>query len=142
MSQQLRLRIPAKPEYLVLGRLALTGLSRLHPIDPEDLRDLKLALTEAASNAVRHAYPDRPGLVEIAIGLDRVAIAVEVADEGCGFEPAAVERSERELEEGGLGLSILAAVVDELEIEARRGDGTRVRFRKRIVPPADERRSR
>ena len=49
-------RIPAKPEYITLCRLALTGISRLRPLGDETLADLKLALTEACSNSVRHAY--------------------------------------------------------------------------------------
>ena len=57
----MRLTIPAKAEYITLGRLALTGLSRLHEFSEETLADLKLALTEACSNSVRHAYGDGEG---------------------------------------------------------------------------------
>src|SRR5262249_62083281 len=60
-----RLAMPARPEYITLGRLALTGISRLRPLSEEVLADLKLALTEAASNSVRHAYGDEGGVVEI-----------------------------------------------------------------------------
>jgi serine/threonine-protein kinase RsbW len=51
-----RLRIPAKPEYIALGRLALTGLAQARGLDSDTISDLKLALTEAVSNSVRHAY--------------------------------------------------------------------------------------
>ena len=50
-----RLRLPARAEYIVLGRLALTGLSVARTLI-RTISDLKLALTEAVSNAVRHAY--------------------------------------------------------------------------------------
>src|SRR2546423_14683672 len=60
-----RLTIPARPEYITLCRLALTGLSRMRPLSDETLADLKLALTEACSNSVRHAYPEAEGHVEI-----------------------------------------------------------------------------
>src|SRR6266542_3609528 len=43
----IRLTIPAKPEYIALGRLALAGISRVRPLSDETLADLKLALTEA-----------------------------------------------------------------------------------------------
>ena len=49
-TRAIRLTIPAKAEYITLGRLALTGLSRLRPLGEETLADLKLALTEACSN--------------------------------------------------------------------------------------------
>ena len=60
-DRTVRLTIPAKPEYITLSRLALTGLSRVRPFSDETLADLKLALTEACSNSVRHAYADGDG---------------------------------------------------------------------------------
>ena len=62
-TRAIRLTIPAKPEYITLGRLALTGLVRLRPqpLSQEVLGDLKLALTEACTNSVRHAYAGRAG---------------------------------------------------------------------------------
>jgi serine/threonine-protein kinase RsbW len=119
--------IPAKAEYIVLCRLALAGLARLRPVEPDVLADLKLALTEACSNSIRHAYGDsRIGTVEIRyeVGGDRVA--VEILDEGPGFEPRN-EAPTDEVDEGGLGLAIIRAVVDELDVSAN-GNGSRVRF--------------
>ena len=54
-----RLTFPAKAEYLLLARLALSGLARELPLDDELVADLKLAVTEACGNAVRHAYSGR-----------------------------------------------------------------------------------
>jgi serine/threonine-protein kinase RsbW len=123
-----RLTIPAKAEYITLGRLALTGLSRLQPLEDETLADLKLALTEACSNSVRHAYAGREGLVEILFELHDDRFVIEVADDGEGFEPAAA-RDEEALVEGGLGIAIIRAVADELEIGTRpTGQGSRLRF--------------
>src|SRR6476619_7909904 len=78
----IRLTIPAKPEYITLGRLALTGIARLRPepLSQEVLGDLKLALTEACTNSVRHAYADGGGLVEIVYELHDDRLIVEVAD--------------------------------------------------------------
>ena len=50
---ELRLSIPAKPEYVVFSRLVLTGLARTTEIDEETLGDLKVAVTEACSRSVR-----------------------------------------------------------------------------------------
>ena len=60
-----RLSIPAKAEYIALVRLALSGLSQLRPLNEEDLGDLKLAVTEACSNSVRHGYGDGEGVVDM-----------------------------------------------------------------------------
>jgi serine/threonine-protein kinase RsbW len=136
--QAIRLTIPAKPEYITLGRLALTGIARLRsePLSQEVLGDLKLALTEACTNSVRHAYgEDGAGLVEIVYELHPDRLVIEVSDAGEGFErerrrtPAATGE---ELAEGGLGIAIIEALSDELEIgEGRRG-GSRLRIVKRL----------
>ena len=129
-----RLRIPAKAEYITLGRLALTGLSRLQELSDETLADLKLALTEACSNSVRHAYRDgREGTVEIVYELAPDRLTIEVMDDGPGFDYVEAEGENRELTEGGLGIAIIRAVADELEIGARpSGEGSRLRFVKHL----------
>jgi serine/threonine-protein kinase RsbW len=129
-SRTIKLTIPAKPEYITLGRLALTGLARLRPVSDETLGDLKLALTEACSNSVRHAYRDgRDGLVEIRYELHADRLVVEVADDGEGFDPGELEQNgDDELSEGGLGIAIIRALADELELGARDGQGSRLRF--------------
>jgi serine/threonine-protein kinase RsbW len=124
----LRLRVPAKPEYLVLGRLVLTGLSRSYPIDEDALSDLKLALTEACSNSIRHAYEDG-GVVEIRYEVGDAYLSVEVSDDGPGFEPLIRPVPPEPLDEGGLGLAIIRAVSDLTEIGPRPdGTGSRLRF--------------
>ncbi len=124
-----RLTIPAKPEYITLGRLALTGLSRLRPLADETLADLKLALTEACSNSVRHAYPDGHGVVEIVYDLQPDRLVIEVADNGEGFDPEDRDDRGDELAEGGLGITIIESIADELEIGRREGGhGSKLRF--------------
>ena len=140
--QSISLTIPAKAEYITLGRLALTGIARLWPeeMSQEVLGDLKLALTEACTNSVRHAYADGGGLVEIVYELHDDRLVVEVADHGEGFEPpagaAVLEPAEDaedvELAEGGLGIAIIEALSDELEIREGDRGGSRLRFVKRL----------
>ncbi len=92
-GRTVRLTIPAKPEYITLSRLALSGLSRVRAFSDETLADLKLALTEACSNSVRHAYGDGEGHVDISFELRDDRLIVEVADDGTGFEPASDARA-------------------------------------------------
>ena len=130
-SRTVRLIIPAKAEYITLCRLALTGLSRLRPFPEEVLADLKLAITEAASNSVRHAYPGHDaGFVDVSYELHGDRLAIEVADNGSGFDPVAdVAAGDPDLSEGGLGIAIIRAIADEFEIGARAdGTGSRLRF--------------
>jgi serine/threonine-protein kinase RsbW len=124
-----RLVIPAKPEYITLGRLALTGLSRLRELPQDTVADLKLALTEACSNSVRHAYPGREGVVEIVYELRDDRLVIEVVDDGQGFDSVPEQGSAEDLTEGGLGIAIIRSLADELEIGARAdGRGSRLRF--------------
>jgi serine/threonine-protein kinase RsbW len=126
-----RLTIPAKAEYITLGRLALIGLAGLHavPLSEEVLGDLKLALTEACTNSVRHAYDGTRGAVSIAFGLHSDRLVVEVADDGFGFDRNGDEPADDgELTEGGLGIAIIEALTDELEIGRGEQGGSRLRF--------------
>jgi serine/threonine-protein kinase RsbW len=129
------LTIPAKPEYIALGRLALTGVLRTRAVEQEVVADLKLALTEACSNSIRHAYADgREGFVEIRYELENGRLAVEVVDEGAGFDPDLLEADVRDLDEGGLGIAIIRAVTDELEVGRRDGrTGSCLRFTKYLA---------
>jgi serine/threonine-protein kinase RsbW len=128
-----RLTIPAKAEYIMLGRLALTSLARVQELADEELSDLKLALTEACTNAVRHAYADGGGAVEINYRLYPDRIVVEVSDTGGGFSPSQPSEIEEDLlTEGGLGIAIIQALADELEIGERPGGGSTLRFVKRL----------
>jgi serine/threonine-protein kinase RsbW len=129
-----RLTIPARAEYITLCRLALTGIARLRQLSDELLADLKLALTEAASNSVRHAYGDRDaGVVDISYQLFSDRLVIEVTDEGEGFDPAEAEGDGAELSEGGLGIAIIRAIADDVEFGARPGGkGSRLRFEKAL----------
>ena len=124
-----RLTIPAKAEYVSLCRLALVGLARVHPVPEETLADLKLAITEAASNSVRHAYADGSGVVEIVYRLDDTRLEVEVVDAGAGFEVTHGNGEPEDLVEGGLGIAIIRAIADEFELRSDR-EGSRLRFAK------------
>jgi serine/threonine-protein kinase RsbW len=127
-----RLTIPARAEYITLCRLALTGIARLRELSDEVLADLKLALTEATSNSVRHAYSDASvGVVEIAYHLLPDRLVIEVTDEGGGFDPADAQGAPDELSEGGLGIAIIRAIADEVDIGTQAdGRGSRLRFEK------------
>jgi serine/threonine-protein kinase RsbW len=126
--RRVRLTIPAKAEYVLLGRLALSGITRMRSPSEETLNDLKLAVTEACTNSVRHAYGENGGTVDIVYELHDDRLVVEVSDDGGGFDPADVEETDA-LTEGGLGIAIIKALADEFEVGERAdGSGSRLRF--------------
>jgi serine/threonine-protein kinase RsbW len=129
-----RLRIPARAEYIALARLALSGLAEIASLTEEQLADLKLALTEAVSNSVRHAYPDGSGFFSVSDEVSGRALGIEVVDDGAGFDPQRPPPLEgEELTEGGLGIAIIRTIADEFEIQSQPGArGSRLRFVKRL----------
>jgi serine/threonine-protein kinase RsbW len=132
----IRLSVPARAEYVALARLALSGIADIIALPDDQLADLKLALTEAVSNSVRHAYADEGGFVSIAYELRGDELAVEVVDDGRGFDPERPPALEgEELTEGGLGIAIIRTIADEFELQSRPGArGSRLRFVKRLQP--------
>ena len=129
-----RLSFPAKPDYLLLARLALSGIARQLPLGDELLADLKLAVTEACGNAVRHAYPDGTGDVTVAFVVRDDAIEMIVEDQGAGVTAAEISHGPVSGPvEGGMGMAIMRTVVDELDVSGGSdGRGTVVRMTKRL----------
>jgi serine/threonine-protein kinase RsbW len=135
MSDYVVLSFPAKPDYLLLARLALSGIARAAPVADELLADLKLAVTEACGNCVRHAYPDGPGDVTVAYTLGDDAIEMIVEDQGVGLgSDADTAPRTRNPGESGMGMSIIRTVVDDLEVlQGADGRGTLLRMTKRLA---------
>ena len=138
-DQTVRLSFPAKADYLLLARLALAGLARRVPLGEESLADLKLAVTEACGNVVRHAYAPGEGSVGVifVVGEDKLEMIVE--DQGSGLAAGDVssilengEAADLEtFEAGGMGMAIIRAVVDELDVhDGADGRGTVVHMTK------------
>lgn len=128
------LTFPAKADYLLLARLALSGIARGGAIDDELLADLKLAVTEACGNAVRHAYGPEGGDVSVAFTLNGGRLEVVVSDRGRGISLSDVEADDGDVPlESGMGMPIIRAIVDELEVGAGPdGQGTVVRMVKAL----------
>jgi serine/threonine-protein kinase RsbW len=122
-TRAVSLTVPAKPDYVVLARLALGAVCRLAPLSPEEVGDLKLAMTEAAAMMVASDPLDEgvdhpPMQFRFDVQDDRVVL--EVAG---GGNPVMAE-DEREL-----SAAIIEATVDEYTRE-----GDRMTLTKRLRP--------
>ena len=103
-SRDVSLTIPARPDYLVLARLALSAVCRLTPLSPEEVADLKLAITEAANEYVDEARPlDDETRLNFAFRLADDRLLMEL--DGRPSPMPAVERD--------LSRAIIEATVDE-----------------------------
>ena len=110
-SRDVSLTIPARPDYLVLARLALSAVCRLTPLSPEEVADLKLAITEAANDFVDEARPlEDESRVSFSFRLTNDRLVMEL--DGPSSPMPATERE--------LSRAIIEATVDESEFAAGR----------------------
>ena len=133
-----RLSMPAKPEGVGVVRQAVAGVADALDLDDAVLADVKMAVTEACTNVVVHAYDDgTDGLLEVDIIAGEDALTVVVRDYGSGIQPRAVRTEPPAL---GLGLPLIAALTDAFELRGG-GAGTEVRMNfayERTHDPAQE----
>jgi len=130
------LTLDARPENLALTRLALAGVAANAGAPRDVVADLKLAVTEACGNAVRHAYGDDSGEVHVSYAVRDDALEIVVEDRGRGLEgrgtPTVAAAGPAD---GGMGMAIIKTIVDELAIDpGADGRGTVVRMTKRLAP--------
>jgi len=123
--------IPAKPDYIGVVRLTISGIASRMGFSFDDIEDIKVAVSEAITNAVQHAYPkeDDKGQVQIKIRVFLDRIDIEVADNGQSFDINDTHKlnsldptkSFEQLTEGGLGLYLIDALMDNVSITSDTG---------------------
>jgi len=120
-DMRFEMTIPCEPKLLLVVRLALAAFAATMDMTVKAIEDIKRAVTEACTNAIQHAYPNtrHGGMVHIACWVEGSNFIVEVSDEGVGMSSPE-----------GLGIMIMRALMDEVEIKVDRG--TKVRMVKRI----------
>jgi serine/threonine-protein kinase RsbW len=123
---EVRLRLPAVPENVGLVRQALAGLAEQLGVDAMRLSDMKIALTEACTNAVVHAYGERAGPLEATMAIEHRRLVLTVRDHGRGLHPLPATNDGPPL---GFGLALIASLADEFGIAGgRRGTAVRIAF--------------
>ena len=116
-----RWRLPADAAALPLVRASVSRI--VAGAAARDLDRIRLALTEACANVVRHAYPDDRGVLDAGLRLRPKVLMIEVCDCGVGV----TEDREPPREAGGLGLPLIDMLADRVEV-APRDPGTSVRM--------------
>lgn len=121
--------LPSSAEYVMLARLVAGQVGRLAGFEPEDVYDLKLAVTEAVTNVIRHTTVDTYEVEYRVIGR---TVEVTVTDTGGGFKRSDLAGVPDE--QGGFGLTVIENLVDELVLDSK-GDGTRMKMVRRASEP-------
>ncbi|WP_347862928.1 anti-sigma B factor RsbW [Salimicrobium sp. PL1-032A] len=124
-------KVPAKPEYIGVVRLSVSGIANRMGFSYEDIEDLKVAVSEAITNGVEHAYSgEEDGELTIGCGVYADRLEIMVADHGGSFNleqvkedigPYQQEDSVEDLREGGFGLFLIDALMDKVEIKSEHG---------------------
>ena len=93
-AADVRLTMPARPEGVAVVRQALAGMADALDFDEAVLADMKMAVSEACTNVVVHAYQDSEGTLEVEMSADETGLTIRVRDHGSGIQPQ-VNRSAR-----------------------------------------------
>jgi serine/threonine-protein kinase RsbW len=124
-----RLTLPARPENVAVIRHVLGAFAVALKLPAELVEDMRLAITEACTNVVRHAYPGgAEGTIDVVIRPTGDRLDVIVSDHGAGIGPSP------DVAGPGLGLPMIGALADTVELEHGPGRGTRLAMSFRCRP--------
>ena len=131
------LRLPNRPEFVAVARLAVSAVATRMDFDIEAIEDIKVAVGEALNNAIEHGCPAVAGteMITLRCEIAGEALVITVRDSGDGFDPATATRQRPHgtmtLSERGLGMLLIEALMDKVDFTSTPGDGTQVRMVKR-----------
>jgi anti-sigma regulatory factor (Ser/Thr protein kinase) len=121
MNSDVRLTLPARPENVAVIRHVLGAFAEALRLPADLVEDMRLAVTEACTNVVRHAYHGgEPGPIDVVIRPKGDELELVVSDRGAGIGPSP------DLAGPGLGLPLIAALADHLEIDHGPNRGSRL----------------
>ena len=138
MKNEMKLEFLSKSSNEAFARIAVAAfVSQLDPTI-EEIADIKTVVSEAVTNAIIHAYPNRDdGIDKIKASIINDEIEIEISDTGAGIEN--VEEAKKplfttkcNLERSGMGFAIMESFMDELKVESILGLGTKITMTKKI----------
>ena len=120
--------LPTNPEYVSVARLTVSAISNTIGFNVEEIEDIKIALSEACANAIRHSQKDT---FSLHFELEPGKLTIQVSDQGVGFDKNEVKEPViEEMKESGLGFFIIESLMDEVTIDSEVGKGTKIRMSK------------
>jgi len=136
------MRVPSATEFVGVVRLAVSGVASRMNFSVEEIEDIKIAVSEACTNAVQYAYDrSQPHTYEVNMRVYPDQLEIIVEDKGQGFDTKILETLTPRLDsisenQGlGLGLTFIKNLMDDSEVKSKIGTGTLVRMVKRVPAP-------
>jgi len=131
MIDRLTMSVPGKPEYVGTVRIAVAHAAGHAGFDIEAIDDIKVAVSEACTNIVCHAHKTQDFNYDVILELGDKGLTVTVRDFGVGFNMKKYkEPIPGEPQESGLGIFIIKALMDEVDIDSAPGSGATIRMTK------------
>ncbi len=134
------LEMPSHPENVSLARLVVAQMAAAMHFTLTDIEEVKVAVSEAVTNAVVHGYAGGPGIVRVEVTAAHGGLEVIVCDQGRGIANLDLARQpaySTDPERMGLGFLFMENFMDDVEVESAPGLGTRVLMRKRAGYPCE-----
>lgn len=131
MTDIMKFSVPGKPEYVGTVRLAISSLANCAGFDIEAVEDIKVAVSEACTNVVCHGKTNRLETYEVACEVGDGRIIISVVDRAGGYDMTKYQRPVMDCDcpkEGGLGIFIIKALMDEVDIFSELGMGTSIKM--------------
>lgn len=125
-APDLELTLPARAENVAVARHAIGGLGDVIDVSDQTLADVKLAVTEACTNVVVHAYPAGDGPMGVRATVHDDLLRIVIIDRGRGILPRADSPGL------GLGLPLIATLAESLELGTGTNEETEVRMTFRL----------
>lgn len=137
IKNEMKMEFLSRSANEAFARIAVASFAS--QLDPtiEEIADIKTSVSEAVTNSIIHAYPNRDGIVKIKAVLKENEIEIEISDTGDGIENVEEAReplytTKGNLERSGMGFTIMENFMDELKVESILGLGTKVTMNKKI----------
>lgn len=137
IKNEMQIEFKSKSSNEAFARIAVAAFAS--QLDPtiEEIADIKTSVSEAVTNSIIHAYPDKEGVIKIKSVLYDDEIYIEVQDQGEGIENIEEAKeplytTKGNLERSGMGFTIMENFMDMLKVESIVGLGTKVSMTKKI----------
>ena len=126
--ETIKMEISANPEYVSIIRLTTSGIANKVGFCLDDIEDLKVAISEACTNAIKHSLEDRFTIIYTII---EKGLTIEIIDNGKGYNTKEVSEPDLDnLKESGMGLFIIESLMDKVNVESIEGKGTSIKMTK------------
>ena len=124
----IKMEISANPDFVSIIRLTTSGIANKIGFSMDDIEDMKVAVSEACTNAIKHSDDEK---FKYNIYCIRKWIKIEIKDNGKGYDIDSIATPDlTQPKENGLGLFIIQTLMDEVKIESKDNQGTIIKMTK------------